>query len=138
MTNTILDSPDVIGQGLRQRQRGTYQPGDALAQRTVEPFDMGGPANSLGGRTKSSWREDACADRILIGVDRDLSLIHGGDFTPERLPAQAAAVADVKDNDWARHGRTPSGSTRGKRRPAGAGTYTKCDGRAGASHHSIT
>ena len=69
MTNTILDSPDVIGQGLRQRQRSTYQPGDALAQRTVEPFDMGGPANSLGGRTKASWREDACADRILIGVD---------------------------------------------------------------------
>jgi hypothetical protein len=109
----------VIGQGLRQR--GTYQPGDALAQRTVEPFDMSSPANSPGGRTRSSWREDACVDRILIGVDRGLSLIHGGDFAPERLPAQAAAVADVKDNGWARHGRTPSGSARGHHCPQARG-----------------
>jgi len=86
VTNTILDSPDVIGQGLRQRQRGTYQPGDALAQRTVEPFDMGGPANSLGGRTRSSWREDACTDRILIGVDRACPWYTAGFYPQSACP----------------------------------------------------
>src|SRR5215813_11271872 len=65
---------------------------------------MIGHADQLGNRTMPSWRDDSCVDRILIGVEDCLFLIHGGDFVPERFTTQATTVADMKGDNLARSG----------------------------------
>jgi hypothetical protein len=60
-----------------------------------------GLAGELGEGAMLSWGEDPCVDVILIGVERGLLLIFGGNLLPQALGALAPAVAAVKGEDLA-------------------------------------
>ena len=63
--NKVLDGADVIAEFLGERERGTYEPRDALPQRAVKPLDMIGLAGQLGDGTVLGGGDDPFRGRVF-------------------------------------------------------------------------
>src|SRR5215831_10358540 len=96
-----LDGPDMVGQLLGKRQRVADQPGHALPQRVVEPFDVIGFARELADGLVLRRRNHFLIDHILIRVKRGVVPVGWRNLGPQVLATRVAAIAHVKRNDLA-------------------------------------
>jgi hypothetical protein len=96
-----LDGPDMVGELLGKGQRIAHQPGHALPQRVVEPFDVIGFPGSLTDRFVLRRRNDLLIHDILIRVKRGVLTVGWRNLGPQVLGTRVAAIAYVEGDDLA-------------------------------------
>jgi len=95
---------DMVGELLGKGQRVAHQPGHALSQGVVEPFDVIGFTRQLADCPVLRRGNHLLIHHILIGVKRGVLTVRLRDLGPEVLGTFVAAVTHVKGNDLAGRG----------------------------------
>jgi hypothetical protein len=98
MTDEHLDGTNTMSELLGEGQRVTYQTGNALAQRVVEPLDVIGFTGQLADRLVLGGGNYPCVHHILIGVKRGGLTIDLRNLCPQSLGTLTATITHVKGN----------------------------------------
>jgi len=99
MADKILDGADMIGQLFGECQGVTYETGNALPQRVIEPLDVISFPGFLRDGFMLSSRNHSCVDFIFIRIEHRLLTIHRGEVCPQLFRTVVTAISHVERDD---------------------------------------